>query len=226
MSEELKAKTRAHATCLLLIDTSGSMAGERLDSVNEGIKVFFEQLNNDDRARDIVDVAIVTFDSSVSVVQPFMPVSSVQEPPVLQPGGTTSMGAGLDKAIDLVLERKNLYASEGVESFIPWIVMFTDGGPTDSIDFAKQRLDAENAKSLSGRGRIHLWALAVQGADVDVLQSLTKRVLYVVDKDYTKIFDWTRKSMAIVSASQPGEIPQLESFDGTGAQTNCPSDWM
>ena len=103
--------------------------------------------------------------------------------------------------------------------------MFTDGAPTDDISRAKQRLDNENAKGSSGRGRIHLWALAVKGADVSILNQLTKRVLYITDKDYTKIFDWTRKSMAIISASQVGGIPQLESLEGTGAQINLPSDW-
>lgn len=225
MSEFFKAPSRDHASCLLLIDTSGSMTGEKINSVNNGIRVFFEQLKNDEKARDTVDVAIVTFDSSVSVVQEFMPASSVEVAPILHTGGLTSMGAGLQKAIDMVLERKNFYQSIGVDSFIPWIVMFTDGEPTDSILEAKQRLDAENAKSTSGRGRIQLWALAVQGADVNTLNSLTKRVLYVTDNDYTKIFDWTRKSLAIISDSKPSEIPELPSLEGTGAQVNLPSDW-
>lgn len=225
MNEELKAPTKAHASCLLLIDTSSSMAGEKLDSVNDGIRIFLEQLNCDEKARDTVDVAIVTFDSTVTVIQEFMPASSVSTPPVLQANGLTSMGEGLEKAIEMVINRKNLYATEGVESYIPWIVMFTDGAPTDDISRAKQRLDNENAKSSSGRGRIHLWALAVKGADVSILNQLTKRVLYITDRDYTKIFDWTRKSMAIISASQVGEIPQFESFEGTGAQTNFPCGW-
>lgn len=223
---ELKAVSRQHAQCLLLIDTSSSMSGDKINSVNEGIKVFFEQLNNDEQARDVVDVAIVTFDSNVTIVQEYMPVSSIDTPPVLSVNGLTSMGKGLEKAIDMVIERKNLYLEEGVESYIPWIVMFTDGEPTDDITIAKQRLEQENANSVSGRGRIQLWALAVKGANVEVLKSLTKRVLYVTDSDYTKIFDWTRKSLAIVSASKPGELPQFDSFEGTGAQTNCPSDWV
>lgn len=226
MLGELRAETKPHATCLILVDTSGSMFGERIDSVNRGIKTFLEQLNNDERSRDTVDVAIVKFDSTVSVVQEFMPASAVKELPSLSSGGATAMGQGLEKAIDMVLERKNLYNSQGIESYIPWIVMFTDGEPTDDILRAKQRLDAENAKSSSGRGRIQLWALAVEGADYDTLKSLTKRVLYVTENDYTKIFDWTRKSLAIISVSRVGEVPDLPSLEGTGAQTNLPSDWM
>lgn len=215
----------AHATCLILVDTSGSMGGERIKSVNDGLRQFYQQLLADEQAKDIIDVAVVSFNDSVEVIQEFMPVSLVTEIPELTATGLTAMGKGLETAIEMVLERKRIYDMEGIESFIPWIVMFTDGAPTDDISVAKQRLDAENAKSNSGRGRIQLWTLAVEGASIDTLQSLTPRNLWITGNDYSKIFDWTRKSLAVISQSKPGDRPVLPNLEGTGAQTNIPSDW-
>ena len=222
--DKIMAKQEGHASCLIMVDTSGSMYGDKIASVNAGISTFLEQLKADKRARETVDIAVISFGGSVNVVQEFSPAALIDSIPSLSADGGTPMGEALDRAITMVLDRKHLYDAKGVQSFIPWIVMFTDGEPTDDITFAKQRLDAENAKSTSGKGRIQLWTLAVQGANVALLQSLTKRNLYITDSDYTKIFDWTRKSLALVSASKPGDQVQLTPVEG--AQTNIPTDWV
>ena len=47
--------------CLLLLDTSGSMGGEKIRELNAGIKLFQEELNGDSLAAKRVEVAVVTF---------------------------------------------------------------------------------------------------------------------------------------------------------------------
>jgi len=47
--------------CLLLLDTSGSMAGNAIAQLNDGIQVFNNELRADTLASRRVEVAIITF---------------------------------------------------------------------------------------------------------------------------------------------------------------------
>lgn len=100
--------SESHMACLLLVDTSGSMSGEAIDSLNKGLNKFKEDVCKDERTKAILDVAIVQFNSSVSVVQPWCPVQYM-EPVNLIAGGGTDMEGGLRTAIDMVRERSRFY---------------------------------------------------------------------------------------------------------------------
>jgi len=62
--------------CILLLDISGSMQGERINALNEGLRTFKEELNRDSLANKRVEVAIVTFNTDVQVVQDLSQLTS------------------------------------------------------------------------------------------------------------------------------------------------------
>ena len=62
-----------HLACLLLLDTSGSMSGAPIGSLNKAINDFKEKTMMDEMAKKRVDVAIMQFDDDVSLVQDFTP---------------------------------------------------------------------------------------------------------------------------------------------------------
>src|SRR5207237_2832842 len=64
--------------CILLLDTSGSMQGAAIAALNEGLRAFQQDLANDSLASLRVEVAIVTFDSSVTVVQEWVTADRFQ----------------------------------------------------------------------------------------------------------------------------------------------------
>ena len=47
--------------CLLLLDTSGSMAGQPITELNAGLRAFYEELQGDSLASKRVEVALVSF---------------------------------------------------------------------------------------------------------------------------------------------------------------------
>ncbi|MDO9324590.1 MAG: hypothetical protein Q7T80_06485, partial [Methanoregula sp.] len=47
--------------CLLLLDTSGSMAGQPITELNAGIREFYNELQNDSLAIKRVEVALMSF---------------------------------------------------------------------------------------------------------------------------------------------------------------------
>src|SRR2546426_10990235 len=82
--------------CVLLLDVSGSMNGEPIRRLNEGIRAFKDELSADPLAARRVEVAIVAF-GPVIVAQDFITADSFQ-PTELQTQSDTPMGAAIEKA--------------------------------------------------------------------------------------------------------------------------------
>ena len=131
-----------HMACVLLLDTSSSMWGDPINSLNKAINDFKEQTALDELAQKRVDIAIIEFNDTACVVQDFTPLPQLQ-PVSLSAAGCTAMGEGINLAIDKVKERNRFYASMGTPCFKPWIFMITDGVPTDDISAARQRIKYE-----------------------------------------------------------------------------------
>src|SRR5262245_40100201 len=72
--------------CVLLLDTSKSMSGRRIQALNEGLLAFRDDLLKDPVARRRVEIAIVTFGTEVSVFQEFVTVDDFPHP-ILEAGG-------------------------------------------------------------------------------------------------------------------------------------------
>ena len=210
-----------HMACLFLLDTSGSMSGEAITSLNAGINRFKEDVCKDERTKNILDVAVVEFNSSVRTVQNWCPIECM-EPVNLIANGGTDMESGLRQAIDMVRDRSHFYYEfTGTVPYKPWIVMITDGYPNSSIEAI-----ASEIADLDEKGKLHLWSLAVEGADTSMLNKLCggKRALILKGTNFSNFFDWMTKSMSSVSQSSPGEKPKgVPLPDDVDKNTD---DWM
>ena len=96
--------------CVLLLDTSGSMQGMSLDALNEGLRTFKDDLARNSLASRRVEVAVITFDCDVNVVQDFVTADQF-DPPTLTAQGLTHVGAAINKALDEVQARKSPVSS-------------------------------------------------------------------------------------------------------------------
>lgn len=189
--------------CVLLLDTSGSMSGEPINALNEGIRIFRDELNRDSLAQKRIDVAIISFDNSVKVVQDFVTVDRFN-PPTLTAQGLTSMGAAIQKALDMITARKSQYRNNGVTYYRPWVFLITDGAPTDDAAVVQQA--AQRIKDEEARKGVAFFAVGVENADMMRLSNIAVRTpIKLKGLNFRELFLWLSASMGQVSHSKPDE---------------------
>ena len=205
---EFAVNPEARCACVLLLDTSGSMGGAPIAALNQGLIDFARDLSKDGLAAKRVEVAIVTFDSEVKVVQDFVTAGQFQ-PPYLSAGGGTDMGSGIVKALEILDARKAQYKTNGVSYYRPWIFMITDGAPNAGFEPAAARLQKEEQNK-----RVAFFAVGVEGADVSLLSRVSARPPRMLKGlEFGPLFEWLSASMKGVSQSRPGDQVALPAAD-------------
>ncbi|MEO7649506.1 MAG: VWA domain-containing protein [Bryobacteraceae bacterium] len=191
--------------CVLLLDTSGSMNGAPINALNQGLLAFQQSIQEDALASRRVEVAIVTFGSAgVQKIQEFVTGGDFAAP-VLEAGGATPMGEAIRVALEMVRERKATYRQNGVLYYQPWVVMITDGAPTDNWRQEAQSVRAEeSAKALS------FFAIGVGDANMQILTEISLRAPLKLDGlNFLDLFVWLSQSQKRVSANKVGEQTAL-----------------
>jgi uncharacterized protein YegL len=193
---------------VLVLDTSGSMSGRPIQELNAGLQTLQTELAADTLASKRVEVAIVTF-GPVNVQCDFTGMQHFIAPH-LSTTGDTPMGAAVEKAIQMLRERKDAYRANGIAFYRPWIFLITDGSPTDSVTKAAQLVrEGEAAKAFM------MFAVGVEGADLNTLRALAVRdPLKLKGLQFRELFQWLSSSLSSVSKSKPDDLPPLT--DPTG----------
>lgn len=219
--------SQPHMAVAMLLDTSYSMEGDSIKSLNAAVNKFISDCQQNNDICSTVDLAIITFNSTVDVLTPFTPIGEVGEVHV-DASGSTHMGEAILKAIDMVKDRNITYADAGTPVRKPWIFMITDGAPTDDIGEAARRLDEERAKGETGK--IIFWGIGVPGYDKATLVQLSAKKSiddHIIELEnhtdsYAALFNWTRDSLAKISVSR---VTDKIKYDELHKGTRLP-DWQ
>ena len=189
--------------CILLLDTSGSMKGEAIDALNQGIQAFQLNVSKDPLASRRVEVAVVTFDSEIKVLQDFITADQFQ-PPTLTAQGQTKMGSAIIKALDMIKDRKVTYKANGVAYYRPWVFLITDGEPTDPDEVVQQA--ADRVKVEEKEKHVAFFAVGVGNANMESLASLVvRKPVMLIGLNFNEMFVWLSKSMGNIAQSKTDE---------------------
>ncbi|MFG6100506.1 VWA domain-containing protein [Leptolyngbyaceae cyanobacterium CCMR0082] len=213
-NDDLIINPTPRCACMLLLDSSYSMHGKPIEELNQGVNQFIEEVCQDKFASFAVELGVLTFDTTVTEVVPIQSISQVNTP-VFTAQGATSMGSAILRAIKLLDARKEEYKKKGVAYYQPWIVIMTDGEPTDEDVYpqaaAQLRRSGENNKYL------------VFGIGIGDYCNLNKLALAcpanrppkkLSGYRFRDFFKWLSASMAQVSVSTPGTSIDIPSTKG------------
>lgn len=146
----------------LLLDTSGSMDGEKIVSLATSVKEMMESFSSLEKEVEI-KISLISFsDTAELLIKAQNSELALNKLKDLRAYGLTSMGAAFNLVKQLIEDREVLPS----RSYRPLIVLVSDGAPTD------QYLDPLNALINEGRSqKAQRMALAIgQDANRDVLQ--------------------------------------------------------
>ncbi len=190
--------------CVLLLDTSASMTGTPIQALNDGLETFRDNLITDDLAKKRVEVAIISFDNQVKIVQEFITADQFENP-VLTAQGQTYMGTAIHKALDMIAARKSEYRNNGITYYRPWVFLITDGEPQgESEKVVKEAGD--RIKQEEDSKHVAFFAVGVEGANMDKLGEIVMRTpLKLRGLDFREMFIWLSASMQQVSHSKVDE---------------------
>ena len=197
-----------HMALVFVLDISYSMEGPPITQLNAGLNRFKAEVCQDKQTRDILDVAVIQFNGSYSVVQDFVPIEYMDHMQLVADGSTKFTGP-IREALRMVDERSRFYRRSGSEPYKPWIIMVTDGEPLDNIDAVAGEIQA-----MQNEGKVRFIALGVGDYNSASLKKLTDVVFRMDGTDFTSFFNWVGKSMRSVSTTAPGEKPPLPPLEG------------
>ncbi|MDN4489698.1 VWA domain-containing protein [Demequina sp. SYSU T00068] len=192
----------------LCIDTSTSMAGDKINELAAGIELFVNAVDEDEEAHDAVELCIVEFNDGAGMIAEFAGIDRLQERPIrqLEAGGMTYMGEGVNMALDALDRRKAMYRDTGVQYNQPWLVLMTDGKPNGSPQELTRAVQRVN-ELVAGR-KLSVFAIAI-GADasMDALAMFSPRrdPMRLQGIKFREFFEWLSKSVSQASGDAPGD---------------------
>ncbi len=184
----------------ILLDTSGSMRGEPIHSVNVGLQSMLSALRQDPYALESVHLSIITFDLEARVYLPLTPLDQVQLTDIdVTSAGATFMGAALELLAEQVTQQLQKSTDEVKGDWRPLLFMMTDGSPSDVYAYQQaipvtQQLNFASIVACAGGPK----------AKQDHLLQLTDKVVVLDTMDaasFAGFFKWVSASVVVGSSS-------------------------
>lgn len=202
----------------ILLDTSGSMYGEPIEAVKNGMQVLLSTLRSDPYALETAYLSVITFNSTAQQDVPLTELSAFQQPN-LSASGCTALG----EALELLAKRADAEVTKSTAEqkgdWKPLVFIMTDGEPTDDIQ-----------KGLNEFNKCK-WGVVVacatgQGANTNTLKKITECVVQLETADSATIkpfFRWVTGTIKTCSKNVEegfGEVTGLSELPPPPAEVN------
>jgi len=202
----------------ILLDISGSMKGEKIETVNVALKEMINSFKKIENPKGIIELCLVTFGNQQANI--IKPLSQIDDEDVytLSADGSTPMAMAFDKVYEMI-EDKDIVSSR---SYTPTIVLISDGNPTDFDPTDKSIEEIMQWESLR---RIHSGTRSSKATklamgigcdfDINILRAFINNseipVISARDNNtISKFFEWVTMSISIRSVSTNPNQAQLE----------------
>ncbi len=175
----------------LLLDCSGSMYGEPIEAVKNGVQVLVSTLRQDPYALESAYLSIITLDSVAQGVTVVTELPGFLQPNI-QASGCTALGEALALLAQKADQEVTKTTAEKKGDWQPLVFIMTDGEPTDDLN--KGLAEFKKRK----------WGMVVacaagSGANTDTLKKITECVVSLDTADSATIkafFRWVSASVS------------------------------
>jgi von willebrand factor len=191
----------------LLLDTSGSMHGEPIEAVKNGVDMLVSTLLSDPYALETAYLSVITFDSAAQQLVQLTELPKFQAPQ-LQAAGCTALGGALALLAQRIDTEVTTTTAEQKGDWRPLVFIMTDGKPTDDLQFGLEQFRQRKT------GMVVACA-AGQGADTATLQQITPNVVQLATADSGTIkafFKWVSASISTSSKAVENAAKETTSF--------------
>lgn len=214
ISNYIKKEGRA-LPVFILLDVSGSMSGEKIETVNVALKEMINSFKKIENPKGIIELCLMTFgNNQVNIIKPLSKIND-QDSYILTASGNTPMGMAFEKVAEMI-EDKDVVSSR---AYTPTIVLISDGNPTDYNASGKSVEDIMTWESLdkinSGTRSSKATKLAMgigNDVDINILKAFinNNEIPVISAKDnntISKFFEWVTMSVSIRSVSaNPNQV--------------------
>ena len=193
----------------LCLDISGSMKlVGKIDQLNNGVKMFYHSIQNDEITTNSSEISIVTFGefpAKARCIRDFSRVDIQHQPPVLIAEGLTPLGEGVNLALDLLENRKKSYKKAGISYFRPWLIIMSDGHPEGHSTAELTRAQNRVIEMTSSKKIVSL-PISIGNCDNPELAIFGNGTLLHLKEDcFLDFFNWLHRSVSESSSGTPGD---------------------
>jgi uncharacterized protein YegL len=182
-----------------LLDVSGSMRGEPVAAVNEGLNAIVTALRRDPMALETAWISVLVFDDTARELRPLTELTQFVPPTLTVGTGLTALGAGLSLLADrLAQESERSRSRSGRKDWLPLVFILSDGEPTDDWQVGLNRLRAIPT------GTVVACAAGAE-ANVEVLLEVTPTVVQLTSvsgESLSAFFKWVSASVSVVNQAE------------------------
>lgn len=220
MTVDYSGNPNQRTPCVLVLDASGSMntsgskGKTRIAELNEGIQTLEQALKSDDAAISRVQLGIVTVggpSNSAEVLMDWTDVENFEAFPMTA-DGATPLGTGVRLGLKMIDQIKKDLRTNGINYTRPWMMIITDGEPTDAAgDWAAA---AQECRAAEAAKKVEVFCIGVDGANLATLSQLSARPPVMLGGlKFKELFLWLSSSLSAASRSRPGDALALPSLD-------------
>lgn len=203
----------------LLVDVSGSMKGEKIETVNVALKEMINSFKKIENPKGVIELCIIAFGNrSVQVVKPLSKIADTDQFE-FSAEGDTPMG----KVFEAVASMIEDYEVVSRRAYTPTIVLISDGNPTDFAGYSATMpendiYEWEALKQLQNGTRSSKATRLAMGIGSDVDSRILKAfinndsipAIKARDNDtISKFFKWVTMSISVRSISVNPDVPVI-----------------
>lgn len=178
----------------LVLDTSGSMMGEPIESVKNGVHIMINSLRQNPQAIETAYLSVITFGTTATQVIPLTDLASFQMVNI-KASGVTAMGEALRMTAECIDKEVVKTTTQTKGDWKPLIFLMTDGVPTDDWKAGFEEFKKRKKGLVIACG-------AGNGADSKILKQITENVVRLDNADnnsIAKYFQWLSATISVTS---------------------------